>query len=675
MIRKFVFGHPYETYAVVEDVPVSAVIDSADKEKEIPYFTIVRGAKSPYSGETSLCFSTELEEEEAVYGLGETVGGIDKRGKEYISYNTDEPHHRSHTRSLYGSHNFLVIGDTFGVFFDTPSRTVFDVDVDHSGVLEVFAETEDLILYVIEGESTYDIVKQFRRIIGRSFLPPLWAFGFCQSRWGYRNEKDITEVVRRYRKADIPLDSVCMDIDYMDRYIDFTVHPKRFPDLKKFSDQMKKEGIHLVPIIDAGVKVEPGNPVYEEGVANGYFCTNEAGEPFQAAVWPGMTHFPDFFQEEAREWFGSQYKVLTDCGIEGFWNDMNEPAIFYSECSSKRSPKETILTFISPSWAEKHASEESNAYKDYKNFYHKIDGTRVQHHKVHNLFGGLMTMADHQGLHKLIDHRFLLYSRSSYIGAHRYGGIWTGDNESRWDHLRLNVCQMPSLHMCGFLYTGADIGGFGGNTDRELLLRWLAFAVFTPLMRNHSSLGTRPQECYRFGDPTAFRKVIRLRYRLLPYLYSEFMKAALKDEMYMRPLAFDYPDDPKCRRMEDQLMVGGEVMVAPILEKGTQTRKVYLPEDMTLVRFNGETFRCKAWKAGEHQITVDLDEVVFFIRSDRAIVVARKNVSHTAELDLEDVTLLGDGTSYEQYIDDGFTRDVGPDHIRTITKTNEEKEG
>jgi alpha-glucosidase len=459
-----------------------------------------------------------------------------------------------------------------------------------------------------------------------------------------------------------------MDIDYMDRYIDFTVNPKRFPDLKGFSQAMAGEGIHLVPIIDAGVKVEPGNEVYEEGVENGYFCTNAKGEPFSAAVWPGMTHFPDFFQPKAREWFGSKYKALTDCGIEGYWNDMNEPAIFYSECSKKKTATETVMGFLSPAWAEKHASEESNAYQDYKHFYHNINGQQVLHHRVHNLYGGFMTMADNEGLTKLLDHRFLLYSRASYIGAHRYGGIWTGDNASTWELLRTNVCQMPSLNMCGFLYTGADTGGFGGNCSRELLLRWLAFSDFTPLMRNHSSIGTRRQECYQFGDTEDFRRIVNLRYRLLPYIYSEFIKAALRSEMYMRPLTFDFPEDEVCRGIEDQLMVGESIMIAPVLTQGAKGRSVYLPEDMQRVRFNGESFETEEWKAGKHEVLVDVNEVVFFIRHGHCVPVANAQVQTTRDLVLEDVTLLGDGNDYEQYADDGLTRQVSPERIRRISK-------
>lgn len=191
------------------------------------------------------------------------------------------------------------------------------------------------------------------------------------------------------------------------------------------------------------------------------------------------------------------------------------------------------------------------------------------------------------------DKRILMFSRSSYIGMHRYGGIWTGDNCSWWSHILLNLKMMPSLNMCGFLYTGADLGGFGANTTRDLLLRWLALGVFTPLMRNHAALGTREQEPYQFEHIEDFRNVIGVRYRLVPYLYSEYMKAALNDDMYFKPLAFVYPDDKLARNTEDQLMIGNEIMIAPVYTQNAIGRYVYLPEEMMFVKFlgNGNMFQ------------------------------------------------------------------------------------
>lgn len=645
MITRYTCGTPVETYAVTADVPEGGALQHFSLDSREPF-----------------TFSCRLGADDLIFGLGETMRGINKRGFRYLSFNYDDPYHKDEMPSMYGSHNFFVVdGDrTFGAFFDTPARVAFDMDSAGDGTITVSCEAPGLCLYLIDGTDAYNVVKQFLGIIGPSFLPPLWAFGYGQSRWGYKSDKEIRRVADKHRALGIPLDYLCMDIDYMDRYIDFTVNGHRFPAMTQYVEDMKTKGLHLVPIVDAGIKIEPGNPVYDEGIQKGYFCTNREGENFQAEVWPGMTHFPDFLRAEVREWFGEQYKFYTDLGLDGFWNDMNEPAIFSTEYRAKTAKPDAERG--DPVQPERHIA-------DFKDFFHRLeDGTRVSNYEVHNIYGGLMTRASGEGLDRLLDRRYLLFSRSSYIGAHRYGGIWTGDNASTWHMLRQNVYHMPSLNMCGFLFSGADTGGFGGNAGRELLLRWLAVSVFTPLMRNHSALGTRRQECYRYQNPEDFKAVISLRYRLLPYLYSEFMKAALRQDMFILPMAFGFLGDETARRIEDQLLVGESIMIAPVLEKGALGRKVYLPEPMTEVRWDGEEFRCTGADAGTREITVPLNEVVFYIRKDCLVPVAKTTAASTAELDLSDVELLGTGTTYRQYLDDGYTKDCSLERCTVLQK-------
>ena len=270
---------------------------------------------------------------------------------------------------------------------------------------------------------------------------------------------------------------------------------------------------------------------------------------------------------------------------------MNEPALFYSEKRLERIMDE-ILTMKNEN-LDLHSFYQltgkidslSNNPDDHKSFYHDFDGIKVRHDKVHNLYGFYMTKAASEAFDQIApDKRTLLFSRSSYIGMHRYGGIWTGDNASWWSHLLLSIQQMPALNLCGILYTGSDIGGFGCDATPDLMLRWLEFGIFTPLMRNHAALGTREQEVYQFEQLEDYRNIIRIRYGLLPYIYSEYMKSALNNEMYFRPLAFDFPQDSHAARVEDQLMVGESIMIAPVYTQNATGRYVYLPEDMLMVR-------------------------------------------------------------------------------------------
>lgn len=590
-----------------------------------------------------------MDEDEIVYGLGEANRGMNKRGYRYVSDCSDDPDHTEDKASLYGAHNFIIVsGKTpFGVFFDYPGRMTFDIGYTKSALLKVSCEYADLYVYVIEGENAYDIVKQFRKIIGKSYIPPRFAFGFGQSRWGYKTKEDFVKVLRGYRDHHIPLDMIYMDIDYMQDYKDFTVNEKNFPDFAGFVREMKEEGVRLIPIIDAGVKIEKGYSVYEEGVQKGYFCKREDGSDFAAAVWPGYTHFPDVLNKEAREWFGSHYRTLIDQGIEGFWNDMNEPAIFYSR-EGMDELKSYIKEYVqgtedtSPWELGDRVQNLANSPEDYKRFYHNVNGKMIRHDRVHNLYGYNMTRAAGEAFEKIVpDKRILMFSRSSYIGMHRYGGIWTGDNKSWWSHLLLNIKMMPSLNMCGFLYSGADLGGFGADATRDLVLRWLAFGVFTPLMRNHAAIGTREQEAYQFEDTDDFRGIIETRYRLIPYLYDTFVKAAENNDLYFKPLAFEYPDDTFAAGIEDQLMIGQELMIAPVYTQNAKGRYVYLPEEMTLVKFTRDNHYTQEKLAkGHHYIEVSLAEVPVFIRKGKTIPIV-KAAECVEKLDTEHVEYLG----------------------------------
>ena len=660
MITRYVYGTPFHTEAVISSIPETA------GKPDLGTLEIQDG----------FSFTYIMDEDDIIYGLGEANRGINKRGWKYISNCSDDPNHTEDKLSLYAAHNFIIIAGkkNTGLFFDYPGKLTFDIGYTRMDTLTVSCDASDLDLYVIDGTSPYDITKQFRRIIGRSYIPPKFAFGYGQSRWGYRTAEDFKKVAEGYRENHIPIDMIYMDIDYMDSYKDFTLNEdfQNFPEYVKW---MKDQNIRLIPIIDAGVKIEEGYDVYEEGVKNQYFCQREDGSNFVAAVWPGDTHFPDFLNPEAREWFGDKYRFLTDQGIEGFWNDMNEPAIFYSR-EGLEEAREMARVFADGSagnWDDDGSSDGkvgvwqlggnlqslANSPEDYRRFYHNVDGRKIRHDKVHNLFGFNMTRAAGEAFERIDpDRRFLMFSRSSYIGMHRYGGVWTGDNKSWWSHLLLNIKMLPSLNMCGFLYTGADLGGFGADTTRELLLRFLALGVFTPLMRNHAALGTREQECYQFENVEDFRHVIGVRYRLLPYLYSEYMKAALNDDLYFKPLAFVYPDDKMALRVEDQLMLGNEIMIAPVYEQNGRGRYVYLPEEMKFVKFLPDgTISEEVLCAGVHYVDVALNEVPLFIRSGKCIPVADA-AEYADAVHTDTIQMLGyEGSEYVLYDDDGIGKD------------------
>ena len=668
MIQRFVIGKPFPTESVVLDLPAET--------GPVPYLT-PDGDGWQYV----------MQEKDIVYGLGEMPRGLNKRGWHYETNNTDESEHGENRLSYYAAHNFLLISPAdgngcIGIFVDFPGKVSYDIGYTRHDTLRFATAEPSHALYLITAPTAAAVAKEFRQLLGPSYIPPKWAFGLAQSRFGYKNAEDVREVARQYKENDLPLDMICMDIDYMQDYADFTVNKQRFPDLAALSAELKAQGIRLVPIIDAGVRIDPNDPTCTEGLEKGYFCKKADGTPFVAAVWPGKAYFADFLRPEVREWFGRQYKALTDCGIEGFWNDMNEPSLFYSP--------ERLRAFLNDMAAlrEKDNIEQEeffprvvggarglmNSPADYASFYHEVDGQKVRHDQVHNLYGGSMTRAAGEAFADLRPgRRTLLYSRSSIIGSHRYGGIWLGDNHSSWEQLLANIQMMPSVQMCGFLYTGADLCGFAGDTTPDLALRWLEFGLFTPLMRNHAGAGTREQEYFRFADQLpALREMLRLRYALLPYLYSEFMKSALENTGYFRPLGFDWPADPEAREVQDQLLLGEGVMVAPVYTQNASGRHVYLPEAMKLYRIRSvDDYDTELLPAGHHYVHCALNEVLLFVRPGHAVPLA-KPAACTAALDEQPIALLAcpdaDGhAAYRMYTDDGETSDfAAPEHWKTV---------
>lgn len=651
--KAFRYGHPIETGAIVQ----SKIEKELKEELDILF----------EKGHAKI--SIKFLPNDMVYGFGGNLGGINRRGRLYESYCTDEPLHIEDKTKLYSAHNFFIISgkETKGYFIDFPSRIKYDVGYYNENYFNIEIYGEDFYIYIIEEKDAKEVSEKFLEIIGRSYVPPKWAFGYFQSRWGYKDREEVRKVYENFRKNDIPLEGIFLDLDYMENFKDFTISEERFSGFEDFVEDLKKDGLYLVPIIDAGVKAEEGYHVYEEGIAGDHFCKNEAGDPYEAVVWPGKVHFPDFMKEDTQLWFGSKYKILTDCGIEGFWNDMNEPAIFYEQKALDEAiqyaheQKDENLDVFSYFKLKDNFINLANKDSYYKNFYHEIDGKTVSNDEVHNLYGYYMTKSANLGLNKLLKNkRFLLISRASSIGMHRYGGIWTGDNSSWWFHLEQNIKILPSLNMCGFFYIGGDTGGFGGNCNGELLTRWLQLSIFTPLLRNHSAIGSNNQEPYVFSKEVLknTRNLIKARYSLIPYIYSEYMKAVNNYTLMFKPLSFEFKGT-LVEEVEDQLLLGDQLMLAPVYRSNQRGRYVYFPEDMLEVSFLDRDMATTVRKKGIHYVEYGLEDLKFFIRKNSIIpyVKPSKNVK---ELDLTDLQLLAyvdDEAFYKLYDDDGKSYD------------------
>ena len=453
-------------------------------------------------------------------------------------------------------------------------------------------------------------------------MPQKWTLGYQQSRWGYSvSQKQVEKIAENLRKYDLPCDVLHLDIDYMKGYRVFTWRKDTYEAPEEFIKKMRKLGFRIITIIDPGVKKDDADyKIYQEGIEKGYFVKATDGTVYVNEVWPGDAVFPDFGRQKVRQWWAKNCKYLVDLGVSGIWDDMNEPASFRGEI-----PGDVVF----------HNEEEAST-----------------HNKMHNVYGHNMAKATYEGLKKYSGKRPFVITRAAYAGTQKFSTVWTGDNQSLWPHVQMMIPQLCNLGLSGFSFAGTDIGGFGADTTPELLTRWIEGALFSPLYRNHAALGTRSQEPWVFGESTLsiYRKYLKLRYRFIPYLYDEFYRETQTGLPVMRPLVLNYENDPHVYNLNDEYMVGEDILTAPVVQQGQTKRAVYLPKGEWIDFWNGVEY------SGGNTILVDapIDKLPLFIKKD-TILPWGKEVDHISDEPDKDMTfrVFGNGGKYRHYQDNG----------------------
>lgn len=583
-----------------------------------------------------------LAKELKCLALGERFSGLNVRGQKHTLISTDSPHHHESTDAMYKPVPFLVLGSGdcfYGLYLDSPAPCRFDLDSEmtEEGHIELFTR-RGFRVYLLGPSPLASLVQSFTTLVGRAKLPPLWSLGHQQCRWSYPDETTVRELAREFRQRKIPCDTLVLDIDYMDGYRVFTSSAERFPQFKKMIADLASDNFKVVTIIDPGVKEDPDYRQFAEGVENDYFCKTKDGQTFIEEVWPGRSAFPDFIKEETRSWWAAQHKFLTDSGIAGIWNDMNEPAFFG-------------LKQILPSPLDEMPSE------DERLCLHETQDGSVAHLEVRNLYGLLMSKATHEGLLAARpNQRPFVLSRSGTAGIQRYAAVWLGDNKSWYEHLRKSVPMLLNMGLSGIPFAGVDIGGFWEDALPELVIRWYELGIFYPFFRNHCALSFRGQEAFAYAPnvEASARKLIETRYRLLPYILNLFWQHMRTGAPLMRPLMWHYSTDPIAADIDDQFMFGADMLVAPILERGHQYRSVYLPEGTWWHFETNKIFEGKQ----AHIIKMPLGTVPAFVRQG-AVVPLADCVQHTGDYATTGITFraYGDNASSTYFEEDGISFD------------------
>jgi alpha-glucosidase len=526
----------------------------------------------PASGKVA-AFRT-LGFEEHIYGLGEKAARLDKRRAQFTMWNSDTPAYKEGTDPIYQDIPFYLgwqDGTAYGIFFDNSFRTNFDFGMSLQEYSAFSADGGEMNYYFFWGPSIKKILGRYADLTGHMPMPPMWTLGNQQSRWSYYNDKRAEEVVSKYRADDLPLDALYLDIHYMSAYRVFTWDPQRFPDPSAFTASLGQKGVKVVPIVDPGVKYQPQaagakdaekNPelqvqdksyyVFNQGVANNSFLKRKSGDLWIGKVWPGDAVYVDYTLPAAAEWWGGLFRAYTDHGVAGIWTDMNEPSDFIDQTGK------TQMDVVSYD-----------------------GGANTMYAQNRNVFALGMARATREGLERLKPNdRPFVITRAAYAGIQRYSTTWTGDNTATWESLELSIPMFQSLGLSGQPFIGADIGGFIGRTNAELMTRWYEVGFLTPLCRNHAELDAYDHEPWRFGDyyESIIRKYLKLRYRLLPFLYTALEEAHRTGVPMFRPLLLNYQNDYNTVTIDDQFMVGADLLAAPVVKPGLTQRMVYLPK-------------------------------------------------------------------------------------------------
>lgn len=542
----------------------------------------VQGAYAPAAAAPPELRRTHLSlhapEEAAYLGLGGRTGPHDRRGRRLTFWNTDAYQHTTEADPLYTSLPLLLTlrgGAASGLFVDEPWRMELDLARLDPGTLRWDSAGPELDVYVIAGPQPADVLRRYAELTGKAPLPPLWALGAGQSRWGYRSHAEALAAARGYRDRGLPLDALYLDIDYMDAYRVWTFDPARFPDPAATVRELRDLGVRTVPIVDPALHAQPGNPVYEEALAAGHLVQTARGEPLVGEVWPNPAVWPDLTRPEVVEWWAAQHRALTDLGVGGQWNDMNEPSAFSVRPSSATPGSATpgSATPVAASPGQGTEPEGKTLPADARH------GER-SHLEVHNAYANGMNEASRRAYREARpNERPWILSRAGYAGIQRFAGLWTGDNSAEWSHLAQSLPMIAGLGLSGVALAGADVGGFGGDTTGELLTRWYQAAVGYPFLRNHSEARARPQEPWRFGEPYLghIREALALRYRLLPHLYTLVWQASQEGSPVLRPLAFHHPGDPYALAEQGAYLLGEGLLIAPVLRASERVKATYLP--------------------------------------------------------------------------------------------------
>ncbi|EOU1488372.1 glycoside hydrolase family 31 protein [Clostridium perfringens] len=620
-------------FVIVKGIKVLTFVDKNTTEisfKDLEGNIINEDFQPSFKDEEGNVYISKVNDCLAYYGLGEKGGDLNKKGCYTENFNTDDPETDDDSITYYKTIPFYVAlkeEATYGIFFDNSFRSYFDMGKEMGDRIFFGAIGGQIQYYFIPGENIKEVVKNYTALTGRMEMPPLWSLGYQQCRFSYFSQEEVRELVKTFEEKDIPLDVVYLDIDYMDGFRVMTFKTPNFDDAAGLIGDLKEKGIRTITIIDPGVKVDEEYDVFKRGKEGNHFTKKLDGEMFIGAVWPGDSAFPDFSNKYCREWWKSELKkFISEHGMDGIWNDMNEPCVFNND---HKTMLETCL--------------------------HNSDNGVIEHKEFHNRYGFEMSRCSKEAQEELHpNERGFSMTRATYAGGQRYSSVWTGDNMSLWSQMRMSISMNANLGISGFSFVGNDVSGFGLDSSEELFIRWMEMGPFIPIFRNHSNMYTRRQEPWAFGPRAEkiAKKSIELRYELLPYIYDLYYISHKEGLPIFRPMIMEYEKDMNLLNMREQFMLGENMIVAPVLYEGERSKTVYLPKGSWFNYFTMEKLQGGKW----YKLPCELDEILVFVKEGAIIPTYNKKFRNVKERPNNILLkVFGENAKGFHYNDDGHT--------------------
>lgn len=620
-------------FVIIKGTKVLTFVDKNTTEisfKDLDGNIINEDFQPSFKDEEGNVYISKVNDCLAYYGLGEKGGDLNKKGCYTENFNTDDPETDDDSITYYKTIPFYVAlkeEATYGIFFDNSFRSYFDMGKEMGDRIFFGAIGGQIQYYFISGENIKEVVKNYTALTGRMEMPPLWSLGYQQCRFSYFSQEEVRELVKTFEEKDIPLDVVYLDIDYMDGFRVMTFKTPNFDDAAGLISDLKEKGIRTITIIDPGVKVDEEYDVFKRGKEGNHFTKKLDGEMFIGAVWPGDSAFPDFSNKDCREWWKSELKkFISEHGMDGIWNDMNEPCVFNND---HKTMLETCL--------------------------HNSDNGVIEHKEFHNRYGFEMSRCSKEAQEELHpNERGFSMTRATYAGGQRYSSVWTGDNMSLWSQMRMSISMNANLGISGFSFVGNDVSGFGLDSSEELFIRWMEMGPFIPIFRNHSNMYTRRQEPWAFGPRAEkiAKKSIELRYELLPYIYDLYYISHKEGLPIFRPMIMEYEKDMNLLNMREQFMLGENMIVAPVLYEGERSKTLYLPKGSWFNYFTMEKLQGGKW----YKLPCELDEILVFVKEGAIIPTYNKKFRNVKERPNNILLkVFGENAKGFHYNDDGHS--------------------